>query len=111
MKSRKEQNVSSFHMSRVHFLKVFQLHETISGIEQHAVFEFVTCLFVTYYLFLFQNAFPLRYKGVHHYNGGPLLEAMFHVMYPFMDKKFRERVSVLQKSLRKKHYLLFTKYT
>ncbi len=38
---------------------------------------------------------PMRFKGFHVYNTGPIFESMMALFKPFMPKKFTERVNTI----------------
>ena len=42
----------------------------------------------------FQGSWPLRWKGLEHYNHGPAFDIMFNLLRPLVKKKMRERVRV-----------------
>ena len=50
----------------------------------------VTCFFI------FQNAFPARYKGFHYYNMSPIFEGILTLIKPIMSKKWTDRVSSIE---------------
>ena len=41
----------------------------------------------------FQKNMPGRFKAFHYYNAGTLFDAMMAFAKPFLDKKYKERVS------------------
>ncbi|KAK3606628.1 hypothetical protein CHS0354_000041 [Potamilus streckersoni] len=39
-----------------------------------------------------QKAFPARMKEIHYYKAGPVMEALFNIVRPFMTEKWRKRM-------------------
>ena len=54
--------------------------------ETTVIYHSVICYF-------FQGSFPVRFKGFHCYNEGPMFDALYAMAKPFMSDKLKQRVS------------------